>query len=126
MKVELELPDYSDERKIWVIAGNEPVACRYRFVDKDGNVTYRWFRKVSRCSLCGKCCMNLRPEHPFVKEDGICQFLKQVDPDKYECHAPFGMPWGCLTGQGKPAGWILESRCGAKIIPECTVEYEEI
>lgn len=70
--------------------------------------------------------MELNPDHAFVKRDGTCEFLDTVGPGEYECHAPFGMPWGCLAGQGKPEPWALSVRPGVRIIRECTVEYEEL
>lgn len=126
MKVELELPEWTDDRHIWVIGGQEPVACRIRIKKKDGTITRRWYIKTSRCNLCGKCCMNLDPDHLFVNENGTCQFLEDVGGGQLECHMPFGMPWGCLTGQGRPKPWSLDFSTRVARVPECTVEYEEV
>lgn len=126
MKVDIELPKWTNENHIWVIAGQTPVALRIRLKKKDGTITYKWYRKTARCDLCGKCCMNLNREHLFVKEDGTCQFLEDVGAGQFECHMPFGMPWGCLTGQGKPKPWSLDFAIRPARVPGCTVEYEEM
>lgn len=126
MKLEIELPEWTDDLHIWVIAGQEPIYFRIRKKEEDGTITHTLYRKTSRCSICGKCCRNLNPDHLFVKEDGTCQFLEDVGAGQFECHMPFGMPWGCLTGQGRAKPWGLDFATKVSKVPKCTCEYEKV
>ena len=116
MKIELELPEWTDERHIFVVAGEEPVAYRMRTVDAEGVVTYRWYYKTGRCNLCGKCCMNLRKDWIWgVDDQGTCLRLVEINPGQYYCDPnKGGRPWDCLKGDGRGR------------FPDCTVCYKEI
>jgi len=48
VKVELDLPEWTNERHLYLMAGIELVAYKHHGED--------WKMKVSRCSMCGKCC----------------------------------------------------------------------
>ncbi len=115
MKITIDLPEWTDERHVWVIAGQEPVYCRLRYVDKEGNVTYKEFKKKIRCNLCGKCCMNLRPDWIWgVDDKGTCLRLTKGNPGKFYCDIrKGGMPWDCLKGDNRSSEF-------------CVLEYEEI
>lgn len=106
MKIELDLPDWCDERAIRVMAGIEMVAYKIPFEN--------WMIKTGRCNMCGKCCMNLT-NHPFPLIDGICVHLKKRPGDnpEYECGLRIHRPFGCCVGI--PTN-----------ISECTIKYEEI
>lgn len=110
------LPEWTDERHVWIIAGQEPVLFRQRFVGKDRKVRYRWFIKSGRCNLCGKCCMNLRSDWIWgVDSKGTCKRLVEGNPGEFYCDPnKGGMPWGCLKGDGRER------------VLECTVRYEEV
>lgn len=106
MKIELELPDWTEERAIYVMAGVELVA--FREPGKE------WQVKSGRCNMCGKCCMNLREGHPFPVINGRCVYLVKrpgKDCEEYECILRMHRPFGCCVGV--PLN-----------IPGCTEKYE--
>ena len=103
-KIELELPDWADERGISVMAGIELVA--YKLPDKP------WMIKTSRCSQCGRCCKRLNDNFIFSVEGGRCVHLeKRSAESKYLCGLGVYRPIGCSTGR-------------ARSIPECTEKFE--
>lgn len=114
----IEIPEWALERHITVLAGTEPIAFKPAWQDS-------FAVKVSRCNMCGMCCVN--PDPWFFgskkmilhgKEVVICKCAvksKAEDGrDIVECGAPIG-PWQCII------------RCGAlneKNLPEgCTLKY---
>lgn len=106
MKIELELPDWVRERTIYVMAGVELAA--YRVPGRT------WQVKISRCNMCGKCCMKLGERHPFPVIDGSCVYLSKR-PGKnpmYECGLRMHRPFGCCVGI-------------AQDMSECTEKYKE-
>ena len=113
MKIELELPEWTDERNIYIMAGIELAAYKNR-----GG---KWLVKTERCNQCGKCCMNLRLEHPFPVIDGRCAHLEKEPgkAPKYRCALGLQRPFGCCVGtfQGSDA-W--------KLILEYTEDFEEL
>lgn len=113
MRIELDLPDWVDERNIHIFAGIEEVARKH----KDAP----WEIKISRCSMCGRCCRKLPRSFPFRKRSilfwrktRICKYLvKEVGRNKrWLCGLRGQRPLGC--GVGQPF-----------TIPECTLKYEE-
>lgn len=104
MKIELELPDWADERTLFVMAGLEMVAF------KEPNKP--WMIKTGRCSQCGRCCKRLNDRFVFPVEDGRCVHLvKRPAENKYLCGLGFYRPIGCSTGRPRS-------------IPECTEKFE--
>lgn len=105
MKIELELPEWTEERTIRVMAGIELVA--YKLPQG------KWQMKVSQCNMCGKCCMT--PKIPYPLVDGKCIHLKKRpgNNDRWECFLRIQRPFGCCVG-------IPQN------IPECTEKYEVI
>ena len=100
------LPEWTDERHIWIIAGQEPYGYRESVVvktKKGRERKYRWWKKTGRCSLCGKCCMNLRKNWIWgVDKKGTCLRLVEGNPGEFYCDPnKGGMPWGCLKGDGR-------------------------
>ena len=93
MKIELDIPDDIVEdfkdRTIRVFAGIDLVAEKIR-----GD---NWKIKTNKCSQCGKCCMDLRKEHPFPVVDGRCIYLTQPEGygGKYFCGLGLNRPFGC-------------------------------
>jgi len=93
MKIALEIPDniVEDfaERNLYVFAGIDLIAEKLR-----GD---KWKIKTRKCSMCGKCCMNLKEDHPFPVIDGQCVYL--VNPpgygDKWICGLRINRPHGC-------------------------------
>ncbi len=105
MKIEVEIPDWTEERTIYIMAGIELVA--YREPGK------KWKIKAGRCNLCGKCCMNLGKRHPFPVIDGRCIYLIRESKTTYECGLRISRPFGCCVG-------IPQN------MPECTEIYKEL
>ena len=106
MKIDLELPAWTDERNIYVMAGLELVARRH----KDGP----WEIKTSRCNMCGKCCADLGRGHPFPVIDGQCVHLKKEPGDN--------QLWLCGLGENRPFGCSV---C-APTDEFCTIEFETV
>ena len=97
MKIEIELPKWTEERVIHVLAGIERVAYKYPW-EKSFKV------KTGRCSMCGRCCKKIDCEH-LEKEPG--------DNDKWRCSLGTMRPYNCCVSRPRK-------------IKECTVEFKEI
>ena len=82
MKIELGLPDWADERGIYIFAGIEEVAKR---TPDTGN---KWVVKKNRCTQCGECCKRLNCEHLVAGAGG------------YECDLRQDRPFNCCIGDG--------------------------
>jgi len=107
IKIELELPDWADERTIYVMAGIELIA--YRFPGKT------WQVKSSRCNMCGKCCMKLGERHPFPVINGRCVYLVKrpgKNCEEHECILRMHRPFGCCVA-------VLRN------VSECTEKFEK-
>lgn len=105
-KITLELPDYTDERRIVIIAGTETVYKR-----EDGT----WYRKTARCNFnCGKCCKDVPDNWAHGKgKDGHCQYLI-YEANEYLCSLGYNTPLACAAGDG------------VDIVPDCTIVWEKI
>lgn len=75
MKIEIEIPDWAEEKHIYVMAGIEMVAYK--------KVGEKWHVKVRRCAKCGKCCQG-------------CEHLKHK-----ECSLGIKRPFLCCITNGK-------------------------
>lgn len=108
MKIALEISDnivdQLKDRNIRVFAGIDLIAERLR--------SDKWKIKVSGCSMCGKCCMNLKKEHPFPVIDGQCVYL--VNPSGY------GDKWICGLGVNRPHGCAVSTPA----TDYCNVKFE--
>jgi len=106
MKIELDLPEWTEERAIYIMAGVELAAYKVPFK--------KWKVKVGRCNMCGKCCMDLK-NHAFPTIDGKCIHLKKRPGNnpEWECAFRISRPFGCCVGVSER-------------IKECTEKYEEI
>ena len=106
-KIELELPEWANERHIRIFAGIELIA--YRKVNED-----KFNVKCSRCNFCGKCCMNVRVDHIFGRDEktGNCRWLRK-NGDTYECGLGMGRPFSC-------------SASVPIHIPECTEKFKKV
>ena len=105
-KIEIDLPDWADERAVYVMAGVELVA--YKLPGKPLMI------KTGRCSQCGRCCKRLNDNFIFPVEDGRCVHLeKRPAESKYLCGLGSFRPVGCSIGM-------------ARNIPECTEKFEEL
>ena len=111
MKIALDIPDnlFKDmaSRTIRIFAGTDMIA--YKYTGRN------WKVKISACSMCGKCCMNLPADDNFpAVKDGRCIYLKN-DGDKWICGLGiFWRPFGCgASDRSDPNDY-------------CTVKYKEI
>jgi len=92
MKITIDLPEWAEERHIYVMAGIELLA--HKLPDKP------LYIKTERCNMCGKCCMDLSNRHPFPVVNGRCIYL-QKEPGKNEmwrCELAINRPFGCSVG----------------------------
>ena len=93
MKITLDIPDnivdQIQDRNLYLMAGIDLVAEKLR-----GD---KWKIKTSGCSMCGKCCKELREEHPFPVIDGQCVYLENPEGygDKWVCGLRINRPFGC-------------------------------
>lgn len=97
MEINITLPDWADEREVTIFAGVEKIAFK-------SPTDTTWKVKTTRCSNCGKCCMDTPPN------GDPCIQLKR-DGDKYFCKIAANRPFACLVGE--------------VIIPECSIRYED-
>ena len=97
MRIEIDIPEWADERAIHILAGIERVAYKLPWEDK-------WHVKTGRCSSCGRCCIKLE-----------CKYLDEEpgDNDRFRCSEGMMRPFSCCIS--KP-----------KSIPQCTVEFREV
>jgi len=66
MKLTVDLPDWCDERNVYIMAGIELAG--YKLYGRNEVMV-----KSVRCNMCGECCMNLPKRYPVDKtEDGKC------------------------------------------------------
>ena len=99
MKINIEIPEWADERRIAILAGIELVALK--------NPGDKWLIKTSRCSQCGKCCMRIKklPDGTRTK----CEHL-EFDGSEYKCGFRGGRPYDCTVSISN--------------LPECTERLE--
>ena len=88
MRVELDLPDWVDERHIRVFAGIELVAI------KEAHENF-WKVKENRCIMCGKCCTNFK-HHFFPLVNGECIHLEPENKQgNRACRIAINRPFQC-------------------------------
>jgi hypothetical protein len=106
IKISIELPDWCDERDIFILAGLELAAYKRA---KETSI----FIKENRCSQCGKCCMDVPIDHEYGRaKDGNCVNLFYDETiKKYICKKGVYKPVSCCIGD--------------KMIPECSITYKE-
>ena len=75
MRIELDIPDWADERRILIVAGRELAAFKNPQDDF-------WRVKDNRCTHCGKCCKD-------------CEHLLKV-VDGYDCTLGYSVPLSCI------------------------------
>ena len=113
MKVELDLPDWVDERHIYIVSGIEMVA--YSLYGER-----KWYVKTDRCNMCGKCCTTSPKEYlPFPRnEKGDCIHLRKSKKGDYgECILGVNRPWVCCTD-------LTQKK--KKRFKKCTVDYKAV
>lgn len=112
MRLVLDLPDWCDERNIYVMAGIELVAYK-RFGEDAAYV------KAARCNSCGACCRApLLPGAFEATAEGDCVHLKKIGPT-YVCGLGAGRPFVC--NHGDPVRMGID---GAEGI--CSIRYKQV
>lgn len=109
MRLVFDLPDWADERHIYILAGVEMVA--YKLY---GEETIHI--KKTRCNQCGQCCEGLTRWYFPLTDERACGYLHRL-PDHTECELGIGRPMVCCTG--------LQQKGKYGNHPKCSVEYEE-
>jgi hypothetical protein len=109
MRVEIDLPDWCNERHIYVIAGTELAA----YKEAQEGVFHV---KTSRCNNCGLCCMGLPEGHVPTDGEGTCLYLAR-DGVKKICSLGATRPWPCIEGDPVKGKWA-----NAKSI--CSIRYD--
>jgi len=82
--VTIEIPDWAEERHIFVFGGFELMAWKPSGKDE------LWV-KLTRCAMCGWCCENLRPD---------CKDLEQIGKSKV-CKRGADRPFICSYSDPK-------------------------
>lgn len=96
MKIELELPDWVNERAIHILAGIERVAYKLPWAC--------WMVKTNRCSMCGECCRKI--DCPYLeKEPG--------NNDRWRCSLGTKRSYDCCTSRPKK-------------MKNCTIKFKKV
>jgi|OpeIllAssembly_1097287.scaffolds.fasta_scaffold342647_1 hypothetical protein len=98
MRIEIELPDWVDERHIYIMAGVELAAY------KEAQET-TWHVKTKRCVQCGRCCLNLPKGQYILDENGDCINLIFDGKDKRLCKLGAMRPLPCCEGDPVKGNW---------------------
>jgi len=101
MRIELDLPDWVDERNMRIFAGIELVASKISTDDF-------WKVKDDRCVQCGKCCTDLKPDHFCPSINGECIYLEPEKGGKRLCKVAIDRPRSC---QEDPQRLIKTGEC---------------
>lgn len=104
MRIELELPEWAEERHIRIFAGIEEVAKKLHGKS--------WQIKVIRCDMCGKCCMDVPENWRFGRDEetGWCKNLIYY-ANEYRCG--IDRPFTCCAGDHSEEEY-------------CCIEWQEI
>jgi hypothetical protein len=110
MKITLELPDWCDERHIYIFAGIELAAVKIYGED-------HFKVKEGRCNQCGECCVDSQWTACFDKEKGYCEHLEILGEER-RCKLGTMRPFSCSTGDPMtlPEGpWV-----------KCCITYKQV
>ena len=100
MRIEFDLPDWVEGKRISILAGIEQVA------EKIGDGP--WRVKVARCSMCGRCCQD-------CSELEVREGYKQPNGEWAKmCKHNERRPYSCCIGDGHG------------MVPECSIKWETI
>ena len=107
-KITIELPDWAEERHIYILAGIELLAVKYA-----GESKLRI--KTEHCNMCGYCCHVLRDDGSFrfPVKDGHCEYL-EVYEEKEECSLGIDMPFSCCAGDPTLHNWKDKEKCSIR------------
>jgi hypothetical protein len=91
MKIEIEIPDEYEKRDIFVFAGIDIVARKFKSINK-------WEIKEKNCKRCGKCCLKMTGKSfPFSSPNG-CKHLIDSGNEKL-CGLSYFRPNGCAVAE---------------------------
>jgi hypothetical protein len=117
MKIQIEIPEWVEKKRVCVFLGMD------HYIAYDP-INDQWWRKVERCSLCGKCCIG--QTYFGQQEIGGNKYcgalIQQQVPDprippgqkSYLCGALGRMPWLCH-----------EEDPTVPLHPDCTIRWEK-
>lgn len=110
--MELKIPEWGEDRFVFILLGRE---C-YMVYDP---LAGAWYRKVTRCNKCGKCCLGpFREDWPFgtqiIDGEEYCGGIKKAG-DEWFCEASIA-PFSCIRDLPNQ---LVEH-------PDCVIEYEKI
>lgn len=115
-KIQITIPDWANDKPITIMAGREPFLLYLPHTNK-------WYRKIQRCNMCGKCCTNVSKNFPFRNEEGNCRFLKR----EVRNFPPYnGKEVFVCTNYYVPIICGILRNPLVKPHPECAVEYQEV
>ena len=106
MKIEIEIPDWCEEKNLYILAGVDLVAYRH-------NPNEKWMISDSRCSLCGKCCTGLPLNWPFPTINGECINLEKERAGRRLCTLGVFRPHRCGTS---PDGLFKNNNCTVRFV----------
>lgn len=94
MKINLTIPEWCDERHVFILAGYTELAA-YKYFGEP------WRVKSGRCSQCGECCEGFRevtgsPDTRILVVNGKCSCLGQDGPTKRPCVLGSAAPICCI------------------------------
>lgn len=120
VKVVMELPDWTKERHLRILAGIEEVAKKLKGKP--------WQVKDGRCNQCGVCCKNV-PKNwrmGIDRETGWCQYLKYY-ANEYRCNTD--RPFNCCVGDEAgedhcPITWKVQGSLMARVKEKLTIFLE--
>lgn len=104
--ITIELPDWTDERHIFIMAGIEMAA--YALYGEE--VIHI---KEDRCNFCGECCRNLKINIEPIGPDKSCIHLETPIQGMSECGLGRKRPFDCSTGmhrKGRTPGCCITYR----------------
>lgn len=108
MKISITLPDWCDERHIFILAGIELVA--YKEAQEES-----FHVKTKRCVQCGDCCTGAKPTRFMDIVDGTCLYLIP-DGKKRICEKSTHAGFNCITSDPVKDRWKVH---------KCSIRYKE-
>ena len=113
MRLIIDVPEWAQERHIYIMAGIELLACKFYGED----IIHI---KEERCNLCGKCCKNIRGGfHEDRDENNNCVHLKK-EGEVYICSKAISRSFLCCRADPVLLKWTDGSFCSI------TYRHEEV
>jgi len=114
-QMKIPIPDWAKGKPITIMAGREPFLLYLPHTSK-------WYKKIKRCNICGKCCRNVGLKFPWRDKSGDCWFLKREvwNFPPYDRREVF-----ICTNPYAPTSCIIRNPL-SKPHPDCSIEYAEV